>query len=158
MMEPMDQVIELDLGYCPESAVSGAVLVQTERSTFLTFNAMKKQSDGSWEPTVTALVEFPGCQCTQFGYPNDEALSGHPLYSAGVGVYAIYEVLNPSWTRRLEQQNRVAFPRTGAWNLRHFISFHDSTFECLAKDLVLQVFDEPYEQVMRRITDRVLRD
>jgi hypothetical protein len=53
----------------------------------------------------------------------------------------------------------VAFPQTGSWTLRHFIiTFHDSTFECLAEDLVLQAFDEPYEQVMRRITDRVLSE
>lgn len=158
-MESMDQVIELDLGYVPEAAISGGVLVQTERSTFLTFNAMRKQSNGFMEPAGTAMVEFIRCQCTQFGYPNDEALAGHPLYAPGVAVYGICEVLNPSWSRRLEQQNRVAFPPTGSWDLRHFIiSFHDSTFECLAKDLVLQVFDEPYENVMRRITDRVLSE
>lgn len=159
MTESVDKVIELDRGYLAEAAVSGAVLVQTERSTFLTFNAMQKRPDGLRERSGTALVEFPGCQCTQFGYPNDEALSGHPLYSSGLAEYAIHEVLNPSWARRLEQQNRVAFPQTGTWNLRHFIiAFHDSTFECLAGNLVLRVFDEPYARVLQRITERVLSE
>jgi hypothetical protein len=159
MGESMDQVIELDLGCVPEAAVSGGVLVQTERSTFLTFNAMRKRPDGRRERAGTALIEFLSCLCTRFGYPNDEALAGHPLHAAGVVEYAIYEVLNPSWSRHLEQQNRVAFPQTGSWNLRHFIIvFHDSTFECLAEDLVLRVLDEPYARVLQRITDRVLSE
>lgn len=156
MTESIDQVIELDLGCVPEAAISGAVLVQTERTTLLTFNAMRIGEDGQRHRAGTALVEFPGCQVTQFGYPNDEALDGHPLWGSVLDAYAVFEVLNPSWARRLEEQNRKVFPGTGHWNLRHFIiTFHDSTFECLAEGVELRVVDEPYERIFGRIAGRV---
>ena len=41
-MEQIDKVIELDLGCVPEAAISGGVLVHTDWSTFLTFNAQRK--------------------------------------------------------------------------------------------------------------------
>ncbi len=157
-MEEVDKVVELDLGCIPEAAISGAVLVQTEQSTFLTFNAFRK-AGRQRERVGTALVEFRFCTCTLFGYPNDEALKGHPLYQAGLRSYGIFEVLNPSWARRLEQQNRVAFPKTGTWSSRHFIiTFHDSTFECLADDIALEIIDEPYARIFERITQRVLAE
>ncbi len=158
-MEKTDKVVELDLGCVPEAAISGAVLVQTEHSTFLTFNAMRKVGQRR-ERAGTALVEFRFCECTQFGYPNDEALPGHRLYSSGLGGYGIFEVLNPSWPKRLEQQNRVAYPDRELYSSpRHFIiTFHDSTFECLADDIALEVIDEPYAQVFERITRRVLAE
>ncbi len=37
----LDDIVELDVGIRPEAAVSGAVLIQTEFSTHLTFNAMR---------------------------------------------------------------------------------------------------------------------
>src|SRR6185503_12768109 len=36
-----DDIVELDLGVRPEAAVSGAICLQTEGVTFLTFNAMR---------------------------------------------------------------------------------------------------------------------
>jgi hypothetical protein len=156
MAESIDKVIKLNLGYIPDSAVSRAMLLQTERAAFLTFHAML-EGRRIHKPAGVALVEFPGCVCTQFGYPDDEALEGHPLYSSVLDAYALFEVSNSSWIKRLEQQNRVAFPQTSSWNIRHFIiTFHDSTFECLAIDLVLAIFDEPYELVWQRIKQRIV--
>ena len=34
-----------------------------------------------------AVVRFDGVLQHTFGYPNDEALGGHPLYSAGLRFY-----------------------------------------------------------------------
>jgi hypothetical protein len=96
MPEP-ESIVELNLGCRPEAAVSGAVLVQTELSTFLTFNAMRKTDRvgpyGHYmEDAGIALVEFPSCAITKFGYPNDEGWSGIPR-TAGLS-YGIYEVRN----------------------------------------------------------------
>ncbi len=41
MDQDIDQLVELSLGFYPEAAVSGALLLQSETSTFLLFNAMK---------------------------------------------------------------------------------------------------------------------
>ena len=70
-----------------------------------------------------------------FGHPNDEALSGHPLYERGLGPYGTYEVLNSSWIRQMEARNRVAFPETKDWlsSSRHVVvCFHDTTLEFVA--------------------------
>ena len=40
MSAPTDQIVELDIGIRPGAALSGAVSIQTEESTFLGFNAM----------------------------------------------------------------------------------------------------------------------
>ena len=159
-MEDIDKVVELDLGCRPEAAVSGPLLLATDRSTFLTFNAVHKVGKW-WEDAGHAVVELPHCVCVQFGYPNDEALPGHPLYAAGVQSYGIYEVLNSSCDQRLEKQNRVAFPHAdySGRRLRHFIIvFHDSTFECLAGDIRLELTREPFQQTFDRIAKRVLAE
>jgi len=63
MSAPIDQIVELDLGIRSEAAVSGAVLIQTEQSTFLTFNAMRPTDrlgphGHPMEDAGTAVVEF----------------------------------------------------------------------------------------------------
>jgi hypothetical protein len=136
-----DRIVELDLGCVPAAGVSEAVLVQTEYSVLLTFNAMRPGVGGKWEEAGTALAEFPGCLLTRFGYPNDEARFEIPRY-AGVS-YGLYEVLGCSWLEDVNRQNRSSFPRHGGWAARHFLfSFHDSTFECLASDVRLTVLNE----------------
>jgi hypothetical protein len=95
---------------------------------------------------------------TKFGYPNDEALSGHPLYSKGLDAYGVCEVISSSWVKTLTEQNRVAFPDTPDSTLRHFIiTFHDSTFECIARELKASVSEEPYEKVFAEITRRTFK-
>lgn len=160
MSNEADQVIEVKLGFTPESAISAATLVQTEYSTFLTFNAMRRKPDGYNEPIGTALMEFINCLQSKFGLPNDEALPGHPLRSKGIYAYAMYEVLNSSWVEQLAEQNRVKFPTTTNFDsFRHFIlTFHDSTFECVAADFSREVFDGTYEELFGRIGERVMSE
>lgn len=81
------------------------------------------------------IVEFVGPRAHYFGPPNDEALAGHPLYARGLESYGVYEIRDSSWVRALEQRNRV-HPQHDPRNydgLRHLVlTFHDSTFECIA--------------------------
>jgi hypothetical protein len=160
MTDEKDKVVELDLGCSPEAAVSGALLLQSESCAYLTFNAVRPGRGGLYEAAGTAVVEIVMCGTTKFGYPNDEALAGHPLYSKGVNNYGIYEVLNSSWVSEQEGQNRVSFPdRTDMSGVRHFIiTFHDSTFECLAEDIKLTLSNEPYGQIFGRVSGRVIAD
>ena len=153
-----EKVVELDRGYTPEAAVSGAFLIQDEYKTFLTFNAMQPAENGFNKDAGTAVVEFVRCIITKFGYPNDEALPGHPLYEKGLGFFGVLEVLNSNWVSEKGKQNRVNFPdRTDFSWTRHFIfCFHDSTFECLAQDFKLEVSDEPFEQILKRLTKKFL--
>jgi hypothetical protein len=81
-----------------------------------------------------AIVRFSFCYAHMFGPPNDEAFSGHPLASRGLGPYRAYEIENSSWIRRLERMNSVhAYHRAEEfWKRRHLVfAFHDTTFECV---------------------------
>ena len=153
-----DDIVELDLGVRPEAAVSGAVCLQTESGTFLTFNAMRPTGRmgpyGEYHADAgTAVVEFKRCLVSRFGYPNDEARWGIPQYKDV--SYGIYEVKNSSWVEEVVRLNRFRFPNTSDdWirRTRHFLfAFHDDTFECLAGDLSLEVSEEPYEVIFQRI-------
>jgi hypothetical protein len=89
-----------------------------------------------------ALVRFFGTREIALGGPNDETIQGHPLYLAGLQPYTFTEVLNSPWVAALEHRNRV-HPRhdPAAFSaLRHFVlPCHDSTFECIARDLRAEV-------------------
>lgn len=159
-----DQIVELDLGVLPEAGVSGAVCLQTEGTTVLTFNAMrttdrmspygKPYRDGAG----TAVVEFKRCLIARFGYPNDEARFSIPRYKDV--SYGIYEVLKSTWIEEVVRMNRYRFPHTtDAYVAKHFLfAFHDDTFECLADDLTIEVVNEPYHVTFERIRRRALPD
>jgi hypothetical protein len=157
-----DDVIRLDLGCVPDAGASGAVLVATGTSAFLTFDAVREAPDGRGGgeagATATALVELAGCRATRFGHPDAATLLGHPLASKLSGPCAIYEVRESSW--RAEQEGRDWRDPSAArsWDCRHFlISLPDATFEALADDLVVDLLEEPYHVAFERISRRILR-
>ena len=91
----------------------------------------------SWNNESCALIRFSQPYAHFFGPPNDEAFVGHPLAQRGLHPYGCFEVLQSSWIRGLEQMNSVhRFHKAEHFAvLRHFIfAFHDSTFECIARD------------------------
>ncbi len=159
-----DEIVELDLGVRPEAAVSGAVCLQTESRTFLTFNAMRStkritpHGEACMQDAGTAVVEFKRCLLSRFGYPNDEARWGIPQYK-GVS-YGIYEVQNSTWIKEVVRLNRFRFPATtDNYVGKHFLfAFHDDTFECLADDLSLEFGSEPYHIIFERIRQRAFRE
>lgn len=153
-----EQLVDLAVGFSPEAAVSGALLLQSERATILTFNAMRPAKTGKYVEAGTAVFEFRQCLITRFGLPNDEALPGHPLYHQGLDVYGCYEVLNSSWRAEAEAQNRVAFPATDYSSVRHFVFvFHDSCFECLAGDFDARLVDD-FRSEFDRLADDIFSE
>lgn len=155
-----EKLVEVDIGVTPEAAVSGAVLLQTEEKAFLLFNAMRDGSrpfpDGGFykEAAGVALVELVGCSITKFGYPNDEAWSGIPL-TKGAGYGVVFEVENSVWKQGLLRLNRFSFPETRQWGGKHFIFlFHDSSFECIARELRLELSNEQFQQLFSKVAAR----
>ncbi len=55
--------------------------------------------------------------------------------SKGLGFYGSYEVINSEWIEELRRNNKTTYPdRETFLGFRHFVfTFHDSTFECIAK-------------------------
>jgi hypothetical protein len=87
-----------------------------------------------------AIVKFGRPRAHYFGPPNDEALHGHALAKRGLQPFGIYEIRNSSWIRDLEQMNKADHRQDTRCieALRHFaFTFHDSLFECVAKDVML---------------------
>ncbi|MBL8874830.1 MAG: hypothetical protein JNM86_03430 [Phycisphaerae bacterium] len=107
------------------------------------------------EPIV--IVKFELVSSHMFGSPNDEAFTGHPLASRGLEPYGVFEVLQSSWIRTLERMNRVHpyhDPSTFS-KCRHFVlSFHDSTFECVANGVkVVERLSGSMKQALGRMTE-----
>jgi hypothetical protein len=150
------RVVELDLGAIPSPAGSGELLLVDEWSCRLVF-VPAVVFDTPVRPR-TAVATFRGCSQVLFGYPNDEAQPGHPLYADW--SYGFYEVLGSDWPARLEAQNRVAFPtQTPPWEQRHLIVVcHESLVEALADDVSVEVFDRSFQDVALDALRQNLRD
>lgn len=148
-MEP--KLANLHWPVVPEAAISGAVSLQSDEDAFLTFNAVDRRTN---EPAGTAVVTFAGCMIAKFGYPNDEAAAAIPRYKRF--GYDAYEMLNSPWHDDLSEMNQFAFPGTQFLDrirdYRHFVVlFHDSTYECLARSVTVEVSREPYAKILGRL-------
>jgi hypothetical protein len=90
------------------------------------------------EPVSTAILHFEGVLYYALGYPNDEALNAHPLYSSGLGFYGFHVVENSPLIADLDHRNQVHERHvTGAYikRFRHWIiTFHDETLEVVARN------------------------
>ena len=93
---------------------------------------------------TVAVISFHRCWIHKFGTPNDEAISGHPLYKKGLKPYSVFKVLHSSWIAELERMNSVHpyHDKKRFEALNHFIfTFHDSTFECAAEGVVSDLME-----------------
>jgi hypothetical protein len=82
-----------------------------------------------------AILKFEGVLHHRFGYPNDEALQGHPLYQFGLEHYGFFIVENSPLIAEIEKQNECHRQhRPGIYaGFRHWIvTFHDDTLEVIA--------------------------
>lgn len=91
---------------------------------------------------VFVLVKTDHCLAFKSGFPNDEVIHGHPYSEFGLESYAVYEVLNSDWIAEIVRINSVhSNHQSGLFAAyRHFIfTFHDSTFEFIAEDVLFSV-------------------
>lgn len=151
-IDEKDKVIELkDI---PQSCVGAPIpVVLSDEHTILLAYILQNTPenwDGSTikvvgyetEGEILSIVKFNSYASFMFGNPNDEAFSGHPLYERGLHPYAVFEIENSSWLRKLEKMNSVhPYHKTEHFQkYKHFIfAFHDSTFECVAENLDISI-------------------
>jgi hypothetical protein len=112
-------------------------------------------------PPVPAVgaIELVWVRSIKFGGPNDETLSGHPLFGKGLEFYAAHEVRNSRWIEEEEKINSVHPYHRGGWrdSLRHYIfTFHDETLECLAREIRTEQFDCNYPEAAAQIAARLV--
>jgi hypothetical protein len=113
---------------------------------------VSKETEG--EPL--ALVKFSICYASMFGPPNDEAFGGHPLSKLGLEPYGAFLIENSSWIRGLEQMNSVhPCHRPERFRaLKHYVlSFHDSTFECVADDYTVELHESSLKKILPRMIE-----
>jgi hypothetical protein len=113
------------------------------------------QSEGSADITTpNVIVHCHGVLIARFGYPNDEALAADPLYTAGLELYDVVEVIDSPWLREINDRNRTKFPQFSGYDHKHyFMAFHDSSFEVLCRSVTFEPTKAP-NQAMQRTADR----
>lgn len=119
-----------------ENSLRIAFYLEEERLTSEWLIATTRPSASDDADDLCAVIEFSMAYAHMFGPPNDEAFAGHPLATRGLSPYGAFEVLHSSWLRSLEQMNSVhPYHRPERFlRFKHFIlSFHDTTFECVAE-------------------------
>jgi hypothetical protein len=138
----------------PQSAVGAPLpaVLSDEHTVIVAY--LMEDPDNADESVV--LVTFAGYRALFFGPPNDEALAGHPLADRGLRPYGSFVVEPSSWVRRLQRMNSV-HPRHDPRRfdaLRHFVlTFHDSTFECVAPSFAVETHAGSIRAVIPRMAD-----
>jgi hypothetical protein len=82
-----------------------------------------------------AILKFEVVLHHRFGYPNDEALQGHPLYPFGLKHYGFFTIENSPLISEIEKQNECHRQhRSGIYAKFHhwIVTFHDETLEVIA--------------------------
>src|SRR4051812_46025973 len=134
-----DRYIEVEVpGLRWSAGAPDPFVVSSEHRTLFAFIPSEDEvteSPGSQE--TYRVAEFVGCVSVRFGFPNDEAAG--PLMERGLAIYSVNEVPASAWLeqmRGVERQHPRALPTPFA-SARHWVlSFHDSTLEALADDIV----------------------
>lgn len=152
----------IDVGCVPSVSDSGEFFLQSELSdAFVIFSAVAKTKDsaGKYADVGWAVVRLKRCMQSKFGYPNDEAFPGHSLYGKGFSGHGVFEVINSNWERTLVEQNKIVFPKTTSWNLRHLIfPFKENVLECLVKDFELKIENRSFAELVAEVTAGIVRD
>ena len=82
------------------------------------------------------VVRFLQVLSHKFGSPNDETLIGHPLYKEGLIPYTAQYLDTSSWIDELAKTDSIHpyhVPSKFKQYKHYIFSFHDNTFECIAK-------------------------
>ena len=153
-IDSRDVVVELTDAPKPDAGAPLPQLLATEDRLLLAY--LVSVPDPHWDGTYAnmissdteglsvAIVDFRRASAHLFGSPNDEVFAGHPLASRGLHPYSVFEIQNSSWIRKLEMMNSVHRShdkRRFMADRHHFIfAFHDTTFECVAKDFSYSAF------------------
>jgi hypothetical protein len=156
----------IPLADVPRSSVGAPspVVLASEQGLFLLYLRDWPTVGGSGVPDLDAafspcaVIRFERPRARYLGPPNDEACAGHPLHARGLRPYGAYEVVSSSWIAELSRRNAVHTRHDPARYAadRHFIfTFHDSTFECIARGFTVSLQEGPLRESLRALIDQV---
>ena len=142
-------------------------MVQDGWLTFLLFFAVSEEvaRSGHLEDLGVAVAECIDCQSAKMGYPNDEGLPEHPLYSSGISEgMGAYRLSKSAWLADIESQMKKS--RDRIWGSRssdassksplfHFVvPLKEATFECIARDIRVQGFHRDFDGAFSYVRTR----
>jgi hypothetical protein len=143
-MEPRVVIVE---DWPPPDTVESALLILDASKVMVGYGT----GDGEF-----AVVTFRGGCDIKEGGPNDETLSGHPLYRYGLKHYSIHRIENSPWLQDLERQNSVHpahSPERFLSGKVHFVfALKEQTVECLVREsagVQVEVFESRRAAVAR---------
>jgi hypothetical protein len=140
---PDDRVVEVDDIPSPEPGAPLPQLAVDDRQVRLLYYVAEswRTSQGLEGDRYVAICSFRLYSGVYLGVPNDEALPNHPLYERGLGYYGAFRVEHSAWAAALsEVGHRKDAPRMAAPQRTHWIiTMHDSTFECVADTVTVEV-------------------
>lgn len=113
------------------------------------------QNEGSYH---CALLHFQCCIDYRFGGANDEVLGSHPL--EGLDYYALHQVHSSPWLAELRKTNAHHSGYDPKWwedFMHYFFTFHDETFECIAKGFTAELYQGYIRDVMKLAFDRIFK-
>ena len=157
-MDDKDKVIQSD--EFPPSSVGAPIpmLLADEHTKVVAYYVQEDEIVDDPNNERIAIVSFSSCKAALFGPPNDEAFRGHPLYSRGLRPYSSFVVEDSSWLRILRKMNEVhPYHRPENFeDYKHFIlSFHDSTFECIARDFKVETILGNMRQAINVMSEKL---
>lgn len=141
-VDKFDTVVLLE--FLPQSSVGAPcpLVLSDVYNTVIAYYTQEQNYNNESSDEQVAIVAFKGCYSMMFGPPNDEAFNGHPLASRGLKPYSFFKIERSSWLRILQKMNSVHpyhNPKLFE-DYNHFVlSFHDSTFECIAVDYEYEI-------------------
>ena len=163
-VDASDRVVGCADAPLPDSGAALPFIISNEQRLLLAYMAANTEAGDTFSVELmtpdsqgyVALVEFNHPRAHMFGPPNDETFSSHPLANRGLRPYGSFEVIDSSWIRQLIGMNRARHPWNPYEGMRHFIfSFHDSTFECVAKSLAVNLREGSVRDVMFEIMQKL---
>jgi hypothetical protein len=143
-----DRAIEVEGVPTPSAGPADAHAFTTERSAVLVYLAAESTGGG------VALLRFSSAVAVFHGVPNDEALERHPLWSRGLGFYGVYRIEDSTWKTQMQDRGvrRDRQPPPVWSDVTHYVvTMHDSTFECLAKDMTSELRSEAIADVVAEL-------
>jgi hypothetical protein len=135
-MEPRVVIVE---EWPPPDSVEPALLIVDASKMMVGYGT----GDGEF-----AVVTFRGGRDMKWGGPNDQTLSGHPLYRYGLKHCSIHRIENSPWLRELERQYSVHPAHSAEAFLSgkvHFLyALEEQTVECVVREsagIQVEVFE-----------------
>ena len=150
----------MPLSDVPQSSVGAPcpVVLANDHTTVVAYYTQEDEIDFESDIEPIAIITFSFCYSTMFGPPNDEAFNGHPLSSRGLEPYSSFMIEDSSWLRTLIKMNE-AHPYHNLKKFegyKHFIlAFHDSTFECIAKDFAVEIVADTFSNAIGLMKEKL---